>query len=367
MKLSKKRILIAIDWYLPSFKAGGPIMSVHNLVNILIQYAKIDIVCGTTDIDGTKVDHHPYDRWISKNDGLRIRYCSDTAVESWKKILNEERYDKVYLNGIFSLPFTINIIRAATRENIIIAARGMLSKGALQSKTIKKRVFLSVLKISGLLKQVTFQASTEQEKQEIKAIFPKNQIKIARNLPRTLHKQAVEQLPYPSFAAAGRVSPVKNHDFAIAVLPSGSHFYLYGNIEDKAYQQQCIKTAQQNNIHLHFDGEYSPESFEQLISKHHFLLMPTKNENFGHAIIESMQCGLVPIISDQTPWKNLMQQKIGFDMPLDAERWKTRLKEICQLPENEMKIWSQNAIAFSKKITLDEEAIKSNLELFDLT
>jgi glycosyltransferase involved in cell wall biosynthesis len=50
--------------------------------------------------------------------------------------------------------------------------------------------------------------------------------------------------------------------------------------------------------------------------EYHGLLLPTETENFGHAIVEAMQSGVVPIISDQTPWRHLREHCAGWDIDL---------------------------------------------------
>ena len=47
--MSKKKILIFIDWYLPGYKAGGPIQSVANLVANLKEEFEFSIVTRDTD------------------------------------------------------------------------------------------------------------------------------------------------------------------------------------------------------------------------------------------------------------------------------------------------------------------------------
>lgn len=53
--------------------------------------------------------------------------------------------------------------------------------------------------------------------------------------------------------------------------------------------------------------------------KYHAFLLPTLSENFGHVIVEAMQAGLIPIISDQTPWRGLEKINIGWSIPLNRE------------------------------------------------
>ena len=47
------------------------------------------------------------------------------------------------------------------------------------------------------------------------------------------------------------------------------------------------------------------------------MYLPTTGENFGHAILESLLNSTPVIISDKTPWKNLKEKNVGWDLPLD--------------------------------------------------
>jgi hypothetical protein len=46
---NKKKILIYIDWFVPAFKAGGPVRSVENIVNRFAD--KFDFLIITSDRD----------------------------------------------------------------------------------------------------------------------------------------------------------------------------------------------------------------------------------------------------------------------------------------------------------------------------
>ena len=46
----KNRILIFIDWFLPAYKAGGPIRSIANLVDHLSESFKFYIITGDRDL-----------------------------------------------------------------------------------------------------------------------------------------------------------------------------------------------------------------------------------------------------------------------------------------------------------------------------
>ena len=48
--------------------------------------------------------------------------------------------------------------------------------------------------------------------------------------------------------------------------------------------------------------------------------LPSFSENFGHAINEALSVGVPVLISDKTPWRNLQEKGMGWDLSLDNRR-----------------------------------------------
>src|SRR6187399_1472985 len=110
MKQQMKKILVFIDWYLPGFKAGGPIRSCASMVERLNTNFHFKIITGNTDLNETV----PYpnvksNAWNTLEDGTEVFYCSKDFLNqnNIEKILVEENPDIVYLNSMFSLYFTL--------------------------------------------------------------------------------------------------------------------------------------------------------------------------------------------------------------------------------------------------------------------
>ena len=62
---------------------------------------------------------------------------------------------------------------------------------------------------------------------------------------------------------------------------------------------------------------------------YHALLMPSLTENFSYTVLESLQAGIPVLISDQTPWRDLEAQGIGWDFSLsDSGRWLQALEQL---------------------------------------
>jgi len=107
--MEKKKVMVFIDWYLPGFKAGGPIRSVRN---IAITFSKeIDFYIVTSDRDFGDVQAYPsiqLDQWLYF-DKEKVIYLSskNQNQNNYINLIEEIEPDTIYLNSLFSLKFSI--------------------------------------------------------------------------------------------------------------------------------------------------------------------------------------------------------------------------------------------------------------------
>lgn len=330
-----KRILIFIDWYLPAYKAGGPVRSIVNLVEALKTDFLIDIVTSDRDFgDSLPFESIEKNVWIQDHSNVRIIYLSpENHLRKIIQILKSKNYDKIYLNSFFSFKFSFLplLICYFNRRHIVLAPRGMLGKGALELKRSKKRLFITIYKMLLLDKKITWHVTSEQEMNEIVNIFGKSSISLIPNLATNNNSSIlrIEKQPnYVKLCFISRISEKKNLEWGIkAIIDFGTlntdaniELDIYGPIEDSSYWDKClliINNNQNKKIRINYCGELFSHEVGVIISKYHFLFLPTKNENYGHIIVESFLVGRPVLISDQTPWRNLKTHGAGIDFPID--------------------------------------------------
>lgn len=162
------KILILSDFYLPGYKAGGPIRTLANIVNHLGDEFSFNVITRDRDFKDTK----PYlsitaDKW-NKFGKARILYCSPGKIilPTMRHIICDTPHDLLYLNSFFSSIFTIQpmLLRRLgliTRKSIVIAPRGEFSPGALKIKSFKKHFYLAMAKVLRLYRGVIWQASSK--------------------------------------------------------------------------------------------------------------------------------------------------------------------------------------------------------------
>ncbi|MCF6185161.1 MAG: glycosyltransferase [Bacteroidales bacterium] len=377
----KKKILIFIDWFLPGYKAGGPIRSVANIVDTLNSFFDFYIITSDRDLgDNISYSEIEFNKEIIR-DNYKIRYLTadNQNIKTYGKLINKINPDKIYFNSLFSLKFTLFPLFAAKEkiypENIIIAPRGMLGKGALNIKRNKKRVFLVFSKILRLFKGVKWHATTKDEASDIKNTFGKGiNINIAQNIPNKISKFIEKKkMEETRFAFVSRISEKKNILFAIKIFQyinsnKTIFFDIYGPVENNEYKLLCEKEKDKlpENIIVSYKGNIRHDKIQDVYKSAHFFILPSLHENYGHAIFEAFSFSCPVIISDQTPWRNLEEKNIGWDINLNnKEKFRKVIQKCIDMNQEEYDKMSENAFKFAKKFSENSEAVLQTKKLFE--
>ena len=188
--MEKPKILIAVDWFPPAYKAGGPIRSCENLVNVLKDVYEIFVLTGDTDFnDELPLEGIRTDVWVT-SEGFKVCYLSKKK-RSFVYIINkikEVNPTFLYLNSMFSKSFTIypllGLRTGLFDSKVVLAPRGMLRNSALSFKKNKKIIFFSFLRWLGFVKIVyKYHATDPQENEDIANVLKiqKSKIDIIQN------------------------------------------------------------------------------------------------------------------------------------------------------------------------------------------
>ncbi|HXD94606.1 MAG TPA: glycosyltransferase [Bacteroidia bacterium] len=378
---TKKNILVFADWYLPAYKAGGPVKSIAALVFYLKDDFNFYIITSDKDLFATEPHKGiKSNEWNVLPNGEHVFYFSDDflSFKNLRTVIEKIEYNCVYLNSFFSKRFTIyplllkklNIIKTP----ILLAPRGMLGGGALSLKAGKKNMFIKLAKATGLYKHIIWHATSLQEEKEIKQLFT-HHIKTISNLilppvkNRTDYSKTINEL---KICFVSRIAQKKNLLFALEVLQTINAgkivFDVYGPAEEGNYYAQCIELAKKlpNNISVNFKGDLQGDEVEQTLKNYHLFFLPTLNENFGHAIVEAMLNGCIPLISNATPWRNLKAKNIGWDIALnEKEKFATTINEVLQLSQADFELKSKAVQQYALTNCIDSGAIEAYKSLFN--
>src|SRR2546425_439033 len=177
-------VLALVHYYLPGFKAGGPIRSISNLVERLGDEFDLRIIAADRDFrDDSSYTDVVIDSW--NQIGKAQVYYLSTGVRSLRsllKLVSDTPHDVLYLNSFFDpvftqLPLWARWLRLLKTKPIILAPRGELAPGSLSRKAWKKLPFLGIASFLGLYDDLTWQASTEHEAHDIRRAMGKTALR----------------------------------------------------------------------------------------------------------------------------------------------------------------------------------------------
>lgn len=381
--MSKKQVLIFLDWFHPAFEAGGPIQSIRNLINRLDNKYEFLVVTSNSDLN-TKLDieNSNLNKWIVK-DNFKVIYLTKSRLGLFKifQIIKKSNSNFIYLNSLFSRKFSLFPLIFAKILNIkvILAPRGMLGKGALNLKRKKKLLYLKIFRILNLGNIYKWHATDSVEKNDILNFFgAKSSVQVAPNfskiIPNKLNFKYKEKNHINLFFIS-RISKKKNLLKVYEILKKvdknlNLSLSIVGPIDDQFYWDKCHESFQKlknNNKSFNFKyfGAIPNASLTEIFSRNHILLLPTLHENFGHVIVESFQNGCPVIISDQTPWTNLKDKNVGFDISLNEEnKFVDAVEFFGFMNQDDFNGWSQSAYDFISSFVDDPNLYDKYIKLF---
>lgn len=327
MNKSKKNILVSIDWFLPGTNAGGPVTSMVNLVE---QLEEFNFYILTSDTDYCAAAPYPTisaNEWVTHAEHVSVYYFSAKELNktNMQAVMESVDTDTIYINGIFSKYFSRWPLQIANKLNLrtIVASRGMLSPHGLAVKALKKKLFLQLVNTKNTYKNIHFHATNVEEKEAIQQVVKKyKHISAIPNFPRKVehHIQFIHKKKQQvHLISLGRIAIEKGTMVSLKALSkiNGSVIlHLYGTIYDENYWKECQAIIQQlpKEIQVDYRGALASNDVMQTLQQYHFLLLPSKGENYGHAIVESFMANRPVIISKNTPWKNLVEKQMGYDV-----------------------------------------------------
>ena len=347
-----KKVLIVNPHYYPGYKSGGPQQTVCNICDAYSEKADIYLVTKNCDFG----ENEPYpnietNKWYSSR-GISVMYVEpkEYGIPLFKRLYKE--FDHILCCGLFATS-TVKFLAVhrfmRRKKELFVAPMGVFNRNAFGSKKTKKATFIKAGIVSGLFKDIIWSFTSETEKTDAEAILGKKGIKrsiIAEDIPKrpeasiTGSLKKIKKAGHLDVIFLSRICPQKNLMQVLEIIDAEYDgtitLDIYGTTEDKPYWNECKKKMKTlpNNIKAEYKGALRPDETVEVFSNHDVFLFPTKGENFGHVIYESLLGGCLPIISDETPWKDLDDNDCGKVIPLDdTKQYKIAVADYLKIGE----------------------------------
>jgi len=387
-KSSRKPVILTfLANYLPGYKAGGILRTIVNTVEYLGDEFDFLIVTQDRDLQ----ERSPYPDIIVKQwqrvGGAMVYYLPPRActIKSLARLVTDTPHDILYLNSFFDPVFTIRLLLARRLgwlpdKPLILAPRGEFVAGPIRLKYPKKITYIRLTGMLGFYWNIVWQASSEYEAQDFVRIMKLDPaaIHVALDLPPRPVPEANEVVSGRSAAEAdglrlvflSRITREKHLDYALKVLGKTTArvlFDIYGPTEDAAYWSECreIIARLPANVTVNYAGIVKPDQVLQVLSRYDLFFLPTTGENYGHVIAEALTAGTPVLISNDTPWRNLQEAGLGWDLSLaQMDSFVAVIESLALMSAEERMKKHDDIKARIKERLYDPATVEANRQLF---
>ena len=280
-----------------------------------------------------------------------------------KKKINTYRiiknHDIIHAFGVWSFKHIKTIIYSLILgKKIIITPMGSFEPWSMSQKKIKKQIAFMLYQKT-LLKKVNLVHCTSKNEQEnikkldknIKTIliphaaegsnYEKKDININKKIKKMLFFSRIHKKKgLDNLLMAWR--ELKPNNWILDIIgpdSDGSSFELNQKIKEyKLTESIFIKKP-----------VFGSNNKKELFTKYDFSVLPSKNENFGYSILESLRHSLPVITNTNTPWSEIKDYNAGCYINDDYESLKQTLLKVFNYSNEEILKKSKNAYELSKQ------------------
>ena len=230
---------------------------------------------------------------------------STLKQKSFYNVIKTVKPTVIHFHGMWNpqLLFALIVLLFSNKIRLIITPHGMLNEWALKKKSLKKNMFILLMKF--LRKKYSFQALTKSEKTNISKYFPNAKISIIGNPVDSSWKNGARNSSQPTgVVSLGRLGEQKNSlELCDAILRLESKNFdlfqlsIFGWSDSKEYLEQ-FSTKADNSKSISYRGELNRHEVLATLSQYKFFLIFSNFEGFPMTVLEALTAGCVVIGND---------------------------------------------------------------------
>lgn len=373
------RILHVTPTYIPAWRYGGPIRSVHGLCAGLARRGH-DVHVFTTNVDGPGDSGVPLGAPVAL-DGVAVWYFPSTRARRlyWSPPMADAlraqlpRFDLAHLHSLFNWPPDVTA-RMCRKVGVpyLVAPRGMLVRELVERKsTLLKRAWLALTGKQMLEQAAGIHATSSLEIEDAE--------KFGYRLP-SFHMvpNGVEYGEYegsndalnpdvqtlsagaPYILFMGRISWKKGLDrllHAMALI-DGVNLIIAGNDEEGHRSElEALAASLGIRTRIVYTGEVHGERKRELLHNARLLVLPSYSENFGIVVLEAMAVGRPVVVTPEVGIASLVGEcGAGVVAEGEPERLATALAWLLDNPKEADRMGSLGRKTVGERFTWDAVA-----------
>lgn len=319
--------------YKPAYVYGGPTMSVSRLCEQLVKSGAAVTVYTTTangptelpvianqlvNIEGVNVI---YFKRLTKD---HTHFSPALLTRLWKDV---KSYDLVHIHAWWNLVSVLACLIALTRGvPVIVSPRGTLSSYSFSNKNAGIKGFIHQFLGKPLLNNCYMHVTSERERLSIIDLIKPKGITVIPNLVKLPDCDAAmsrrETWSCLRLIFLSRIDEKKGIDLLLHALAQVTipYFLTIAGSGDEVYINYLKEIAATHDLtdKINWAGFHMENKFEMLRDNDLFVL-PSHDENFGNAVIESLSAGTAVLITPHVGLADyVIKNELGWLCETDA-------------------------------------------------
>jgi len=372
------KILHYIPVYAPAWQFGGPVLSVSQLCEGLAALGhEVEVFTSNTGLNNQP--ELPFNEPVIRN-GVKVTYFQqepgigihcpgmEQAVTA-----RAREFDIIHITGVWQRTSGA-ACKAAKNQGIhyVVSPRGALGPYSWQQKTAKKILYYFWQERFNVTNANGIHYTSKQELQECRWLkLPGKSFIVPNGLNTEFWQPALEaakawrksqNLSEDDFILlnVGRLHHKKGLDLLPQALAPLRHLnwrmVFVGGDDDgtKAKLQQQFQAANLSDRVI-FLERCEPKKLPAIYSAANLFVLPSRHENFGNVVVESLACGCPVLISDKVGLHDeVVEGGVGWVRSRVASEWTEAIGELIQFPSKmqtlkfKPRVWIENLFSIEK-------------------
>lgn len=293
---------------------GGVSSSVYNLLCALYRQG-IDVTAYTPNYGDETYGQDSFIHF-TKNDLL---FQPLAYSHSLRKSISNANGDCFHTHALWQ-DFTPYVIKTAQRKRkpCVVSLHGSFMQSALVNCGMMKRIWWNYVLHPAIVKATCIHATSEQEYEDFRLLGYKNPVAIIPNVFRAPHDASLYKKRDNKFRVGylGRLHPHKQIELLIEAwkqLPyNDGELVLIGQGDDTYTSFLKNLAASHSAGNIRFMGFKEGDEKYEAIAQCDLMCLPSKSENFGMVVPETLSVGVPVWASTGTPWQALQEHNCGW-------------------------------------------------------
>ncbi|MEK7062255.1 MAG: glycosyltransferase [Patescibacteria group bacterium] len=396
------KILHIVPSYIPAYRYGGPIESVHNLNAALVKNG-VEVTVYTTNINGLNDLDASIGAPVIK-DGVKIFYFKSSFPRAWfysrdlRKTLaqSEQQFDIFHITSTFLAASTLGAYYAKKfKKPYIISPRGNLMLSPLGKKNLKKFIYNWLIEKKNLRDADAIHFTTPVEKEEyIKGGFSLKRGIVLPNIIRLdefvggdnigdfrgkfglsddkriiLYLGRLNWIKGLDTLISAFAEVVKKEPNAVLVLAGPDENNYISNLKSQISAWPAGRSNLKIDDKIIFTGMLTGDDKIAAYRGSDIFVLPSYSESFGMAAVEAMFCGLPVVVTKGVGISpNVEKAGAGIVIEKDKEQLSEAILKILNEPDLAKKMGQNGKQLVKNEFSCDvvaEKFISAYNEIID--